>query len=148
VGSRGPIAKRVATLAVEPVAKAPAPPRTLKAPGRAAWQAVFAQCSSWLTESDDTIVERLASLHDERAELQSAIAKAGRTARGSQGQVVTHPLIEQLRAVEASISRVEQTLGFGPSNRFRLGVTVAKLAQARSSAERVNEMYRRQMGGK
>ena len=140
MGSRGPIAKR-ANLAVEPMAKAPAPPRSLGGPGAKAWKAVWAQCAPWLTEGDRDVVERLARLHDERAELLALIKRAGRTSRGSTGQLVTHPYVDQLRAVETSILRHEQVLGVGAAHRARLGIAVVKLAKE-SNAGRIVEMYR------
>jgi hypothetical protein len=91
-------------------------------------------------------VERLARLHDEREELQDAIEGAGRTARGSTGQLVTHPYVEQLRAVENSILKHEQVLGVGPVHRARLGISVVKLARERGRAEQVLEAYRQQLG--
>ena len=144
MGARGPIAKR-ALLTLEPVAKAPAAPRSLGSSGRDAWRAVWGQCGQWLTDGDRSLVERLARLHDERMELRDLIKDSGRTSRGSTGQLVTHPYVEQLRAVETSILKHEQVLGFGPIHRARLGISVLKLAKERSNADRVIDTYRRQL---
>jgi P27 family predicted phage terminase small subunit len=145
MGSRGPVARNTNSLAVVPVAKQPAPPRTLGAVGRATWKSTWTQCASWLTLGDAPIVERLARLDDERAELLEVISVSGRVAKGSMGQQVTHPHVDQLRQVEASILKHEQVLGIGPLHRARLGVTIAKLAKESSNADRALKLYRAQL---
>ena len=62
------------------------------------------------------------------------------------GQEVTHPLVDQLRQVEASILKHEAVLGIGASNRARLGVTIAKLARESSRAEKTLAMYKKTLG--
>jgi P27 family predicted phage terminase small subunit len=148
VGSRGPVAKRNIPVAVlAPVAKLPPVPRTLGAAGKETWRATWTQAAPWLTAGDMAIVERLSHLADERHELLEAIAVSGRTAKGSMGQQVTHPHVDQLRQVEAMMLKHEQVLGLGASNRARLGISIAKLAEKSTRAGKVVEMYRKQLGG-
>jgi len=142
MGSRGPVARRQVSLAVEPVGKVPAPPKRLGPAGRSAWRTAWRQCSAWLTDSDAALVERCAELADERAALREAIEKTGRTTRGSQGQLVDHPLVSQLRQVEALILKTEAVLGVGPSNRFRLGIAVARAVKDASKADELLAKYR------
>ena len=148
MGSRGPVARRNAPVAVlAPVAKQPPAPRFLGTAGKETWRTTWTQAAPWLTQGDAAIVERLAHLADEREELLEAIAESGRTAKGSMGQQVTHPHVDQLRQVESMMLKHEQVLGLGASNRARLGVTIAKLAEKSTRAGKVVEMYRRQLDG-
>jgi P27 family predicted phage terminase small subunit len=140
MGIRGPLAKR-STLTVVPVERVPRSPSSLGKAGQSAWRVVFAECK-WLTSADIATVERLSRLRDEEAELLALVESAGRTTRGSQGQLVDHPYVGQLRAVEASMVRLEQVLGLGPLHRARLGIAVAKAAAESTHADRLLEKYR------
>jgi P27 family predicted phage terminase small subunit len=140
------VPKRNTPVAVlSPVAKTPPVPRTLGAAGKDTWRATWTTAGSWLAEGDTAIVERLAHLADERNELLEAIEVSGRVAKGSMGQQVTHPHVDQLRQVEQMMLKHEQVLGLGASNRARLGVTIAKLAKESSNADRALKLYRSQL---
>jgi P27 family predicted phage terminase small subunit len=141
MGIRGPLAKR-STLTVVPIQRVPRTPSTLGKEGQDAWAMVWAECGRWLTSSDIAAVERLAILRDEEAELRALVKETGRTTRGSQGQLVDHPYVGQLRGVEASMLRLEQLLGIGPLHRARLGVAVAKAAAETTHADALLEKYR------
>jgi P27 family predicted phage terminase small subunit len=132
-------------MAVEAIEKAPAAPRKLGKTGQNVWRAALRQCP-WLTEGDLPVLERYAELCDERAELSEAVKSVGRVTRGSQGQLVDHPFVSQLRQVETLILRHEQVLGIGSIHRARLGIAVAKAAKERGNAEKVIAMYQKQMG--
>ncbi|HLW95255.1 MAG TPA: P27 family phage terminase small subunit [Solirubrobacteraceae bacterium] len=121
-----------------PSAAPPVPPAGLGAAGVAAWGSAFASAAWLQTEADVALVGQFADLHDERADLIALIAAEGRTTVGSQGQLVSHPAVVQLRAVEASIAKLAATLGLGPQNRARLGqkLTAAPGERALTDDER------------
>ena len=138
MGARGPISNRVkgvparghrtkaqiAGVASAPPVRPSTPPRApsgLGEDGRAAWRAALE--SPWLGSAADLGLVRIwADLHDDRAALRAMIAEGGRISTGSKGQQVSSPAVEQLRAVEAEMIRLAQTLGLGPANAARLGV--------------------------
>lgn len=121
-----------------PSAAPPSAPAHLGAPGREAWENAFRSAGWLVTASDAQLVEQWAEMHDERADLVVLIAAQGRTTVGSQGQLVSHPAVLQLRACEASMSRLASVLGLGPQNRARLGqkLTSAPGERVLSDAER------------
>lgn len=69
---------------------------------------------------------RLCEAIDEREVLKEEIKIHGRYSKGSMGQVVTHPAVDQLRTLEALITRWESLCGFTPSDRSRLGMAEVK----------------------
>jgi terminase small subunit-like protein len=90
--------------------KVPPLPVGLGAAGQTTWTHVWTTCP-WLGAPHTQIVERLAELNDERAELRAELATTGRTVEGSKGQPVQSPLLEALRSIEVSINRTERQLG-------------------------------------
>lgn len=102
-------------------------PPGLKKAGKTAWERLWRAGSRWLSQDSDVgLLVRLAEAWDEREELRRIIRREGRFARGSMGQTVTHPAVEQVRALETLITRYESLCGFTPSDRGRLGLTEIK----------------------
>ena len=99
----------------------PGPPEHLGDAGREAWVAAY-RSAPWLKT-----VSILGDLHDERAELVDLVAEHGRTARGSQSQLVDHPHVGQLRQIETEMLKLSAILGVGALNAARLGVSISRL---------------------
>jgi P27 family predicted phage terminase small subunit len=113
----------------------PDPPEHLGTTGKAAWELVATRCT-WVDPISDLVqVERYAQLTDERAELLEEIRRSGRTARGSTGQPVVAPSVTMLRQVEAGLLKLEAALVIGPSNRARVGLAIATMAEKTSKIE-------------
>ena len=146
MGRRGPLPTVASVPAVRPSAAVdvPSAPDGLGKAGRACWAATWVAAGAWLAPvSDAAVVERYARLHDEAEELRALIERDGRVGRGSMGQPVTAPAVEQLRAVEQSMLKHEAVLGLGPANRARLGLAVLQLEEkadlvAQMRADRLN----------
>ena len=126
----GRIPKPVAPpLAVVPACETtPKPPSGLNKTGRDIWQRTWASCAAWLVlDADYRIVERLCQLADDRQAMRETVKADGAMTLGSTGQWRAHPLLTEIRAIEATMSRIESELGIGPLARKRLGVaTVTK----------------------
>lgn len=124
----------------------PDPPRGLRKAGKERWCRLWGVGAAWLSERTDwDIMVRLCEAHDEREELRREVKRRGRYSTGSQGQLVTHPAVEQLRTIENLITRWESLCGFTPSDRSRLGMAevqrvskleelIAKRQEARRTA--------------
>lgn len=120
----------------------PAAPRSLKKAGKERWERLWSVGRAWLSPTTDLdIMVRLCEAHDERALLQREVRKHGRYAKGSQGQTVTHPAVDQLRTIEGLITRWESLCGFTPSDRSRLGLAevtkMSKLEELRAKRDAV-----------
>lgn len=102
----------------------PSTPRALKRAGKEAWVRLWQAGASWLSaEGDLGIVTRLCEAYDEREELRKIIKAEGRTSTGSMGQLVTHPAVDQVRQLEALMTRYEQLCAMTPADRSRLGLS-------------------------
>ena len=152
MGSRGPLAKsqnpalgnpgkrfRPAPVAAltGPI-KPPSPPRHLGRRGRAAWRSCWKAGATWLSPATDSeVVARYCRLLEEQDELLGLIAQTGRTSVGSMGQVVSHPFVDQLRAVEDRTLKLEAALGLSPLYRARLGIAVATAGKEKTQLDRL-----------
>jgi P27 family predicted phage terminase small subunit len=121
---RGRTPKPVAPpIAVVPAAETtPKPPARLGKTGRDTWQRTWTSCAAWLNLSDYRLIERLAQLADDREAMRTIVAQDGLMTLGSTGQWRAHPLLTEIRAIEAAMLRIETELGIGPLARKRLGV--------------------------
>lgn len=88
-------------------------------------------------EVDLPIVERLHRRYDERERACRAIRKkdVGRLTKGSQGQLILHPLLKYIDNCEAEIRQLEDRLGLSPNARLKMGAT---LAGAKRTLDEVN----------
>jgi phage terminase small subunit len=125
----------------------PAPPEHLSEVGATAWRSAYSS-APWLgSAADEQIVSIWSRLAEERDELLALIAEGGRTTSGSMGQLTSHPLIDQLRAVESEQLKFAAVLGLGSQNAARLGISVSQLArQQDTSLEEMIERRRRKPG--
>ncbi len=85
-------------------------------------------------KSDLPVIERLASLMDERERIFKQ-AKKDRLVVGSQGQVVLNPLYNALLKIDAEIRNLEDRIGLNPKARVSLGI---QIGQAKKSLADLN----------
>lgn len=117
----------------------PEPPRGLLKFGKEAWTRFWRAGGAWLSpEADLTWLLLLCQAHDERGALRRVLRREGHFTTGSRGQLVTHPAVGQLRALEVQITRWLALGGFTPADRSRLG-----LAEVRR-VSRLEEFFAKQ----
>ncbi|MFB7907655.1 phage terminase small subunit P27 family [Kitasatospora sp. NPDC056076] len=122
-----PLPEPVVQLAA--VAHLPSPPATLGDTGRAAWDRLWTAGQAWLSPATDMdVLTRLCEAHDEREAMRDQVAADGYMVPGSMGQTRAHPLLTQIRALEAQMTKWESLCGFTPTDRARLGYAEVKRA--------------------
>lgn len=84
---------------------------------------------------DLPMVERLHRRCDERERAYREIRKVGRLTKGSQGQLILHPLLKYINECEQEIRQLEDRLGLSPAARLRMG---AVMAGAKRGLDQVN----------
>lgn len=134
IGTARPDRERKPLSILPGIAEIPKAPTGLKRRGREAWKRYWSLGPAWLsTTTDLNILTRLCQAYDEREDLREIVSREGYTTRGSMGQLVAHPAVGMLRAIEGQITRWESLCGFTPSDRSRLGMAevqrVSKLDQ-------------------
>jgi len=85
-------------------------------------------------QSDLPVIERLASLIDERERIFKQ-AKKERLVVGSQGQAVLNPLYNAMLKIDAEIRNLEDRIGLNPKARVTLGI---QLVSAKKSLSDLN----------
>jgi P27 family predicted phage terminase small subunit len=127
------------------VAHLPPPPATLGETGRAAWERLWTAGQAWLSPMTDLdIMTRLCEAHEERDALREAIAEEGYMVAGSMGQRRANPLLSEVRALEAQMTKWESLCGFTPTDRARLGMAEVKV---KSKLEEMLERRAKRTGG-
>ncbi len=109
---------------IAPVKGTPAAPKGLGSTGRAAWQRIWAG-AHWLTPVDAPIITMLVEYLDTREQCRAVVEKEGRTALGSQGQPVAHPLMGTIHALSGDIFALLDACGLTPVSRARLHIETA-----------------------
>lgn len=98
--------------------------------GREMWSHVWDAGRGWLSpDSDYTIVSLLCQAQDEMQEIRRALS-LGEVPRFyvlSNGQHVTHPLVNQLKDLRTQTTAWLSALGFSPSDRARLGLAEVRI---------------------
>lgn len=84
--------------------KAPRPPQTLGAAGRALWRAVLDGYD--LDAGELRILELACEARDDAASARLAIVADGVVSHGRYGQPIAHPAVQMARQAEASVSRL------------------------------------------
>jgi P27 family predicted phage terminase small subunit len=103
----------------------PRPPKTLRAPGRRWWAALWAAGARWLDPAaDELLLVRLCGLIDLAAAVDHQLAKQGRWYTTPQGQRLAHPAVADSRHLHAAITSLMSIAGFTPTDRARLGVAM------------------------
>ena len=106
----------------------PKPPRGLGPAGSAVWLKVWSAGASWLhPDADFVLVELLAKGADEHEVLADWLTgEADRHWYEYNGRRYPHPVVKQLRDLEAQLTAWLSMLGFSPSDRVRLGVWLVR----------------------
>ncbi|MEU5424020.1 phage terminase small subunit P27 family [Streptomyces olivoreticuli] len=111
------------------VAAVPPPPDTLGEVGARVWDRLWTAGQAWLSPTTDLdILTRLCEAHDEREAMRDQVAADGYMVSGSMGQLRAHPLLSEIRALEAQMTRWESACGFTPTDRARLGYAEVRRA--------------------
>lgn len=108
----------------------PLPPPEMGDVGLELWALVWDAGRSWLSpEVDRPIVESLCEAADEAAELRDSL-RSGVTPRfytGLNGQITTHPAVNQLKELRTQRTTWLSMLGFSPADRARLGLAEVRV---------------------
>ncbi len=111
-------------------------PKAILKVTRERWAAYWShEVSTVACEVDLPMVERLHRRYDERERAYREIRKVGRLTKGSQGQIILHPLLKYINECEQEIRQLEDRLGLSPAARLRMG---AALAGAKRTLDDVN----------
>src|SRR4051812_37671355 len=83
----------------------PEPPKGLHTAGLKLWrQTVEGVQEGWRLDAHDlTTLEECCRLRDTEARLQRRVDREGATVQGSEGQMVAHPLLRELRMTRALV---------------------------------------------
>lgn len=113
--------------------KAPPAPRGLGAPGRRLWRAVTADFELGPDELES--LREACRCADELERLRAAVAEAPLTVAGSAGQVVAHPLLEQVRRHRDLLGKLLERLAL-PAGDEDQGMTPAQKRAHRAAQQR------------
>lgn len=121
-----------------PQTDVPKPPTGLLKATRVWWDEVWRHdiAGAWV-ESDRSVVERLATLRDERERAYCGYRKS-RLVEGSQGQPVINPLAKVMQSLDTEIRQLEDRLGLSPMARLKLGAT---FGAAHKSLDEMNREF-------
>lgn len=126
--------------ALEGVSSLPKPPADLGPSGLDLWFHVWEAGRQWLAPaSDRTIVTLLCQAEDELQSMRLAFltGEAERTYVTSNGSIVSHPYIAQMKDLRAQMTAWLAALGFSPADRARLGLAEVRVRDA------IDELQRR-----
>lgn len=105
--------------------RAPTPPRTLGAVGRRWWRTIWRGGATWLDESIDCLlIQSVCEAADQVDEIEAHLRVAGRWYETKQGVLAAHPGVADIRQLQAFITSRMSLLGFSPSDRARLNLTM------------------------
>ncbi len=128
----------------------PEPPATLGVAGRDAW--IDAWSTPWTLEPDTAGIAHLARLEDEAELLVRTIEEQGVVSKrpivSPKGNVVgdewvSHPLISDLRKLDAQLVALRATLGLDPASRARLALDA--MANRPDAIDELQEHRRRRL---
>lgn len=86
------------------------------------WDAFWASdIAKTMREEHLPMIQRLFTRYDERERAVRIVRKDGRLTRGSQGQLVLHPLMRMIDTCESAILQLEDRLGISPRSRANAG---------------------------
>lgn len=118
--------------ALEPALDVPTPP-DLGRDGLELWETVWTAGSMWLSrEGDYAVIKLLCQAQDEAEHLRRALAigEVPRIYVHSNGSIVTHPYVGQLKELRQQITAWLSSLGFSPADRARLGLSEVRQGDA------------------
>jgi P27 family predicted phage terminase small subunit len=139
-GRPEPVVRLAAAAVIPPV------PEYFGEVGRAAWDRLWTAGQGWLsTKTDFAIMERLCWSYDERELLLAEISSSGYLVDGSMGQKRPNPLFARLGQVEVMMLKMEQSCGFTPADRSRIGFTEVR---AKSKIEELLDRQQERRSGR
>ncbi|CAB4152650.1 sm_term_P27, putative phage terminase, small subunit, P27 family [uncultured Caudovirales phage] len=115
---------------IEGLSGIPTPPMTLLEPGIELWNHTWEAGRQWLAPAADrTTITLLCEAFDEYSEIRKAFATglAERTYVTSNGSIVTHPYIGQMKELRVQMTAWLSSLGFSPADRARLGLSEVRV---------------------
>lgn len=122
-----PIVVSKAELDARPI---PVAPVELGRRGQIEWERIWS-AGFWLHPDEDYHwLVMIAQAYDDIDSFRRKVKKDGLIQSGSQGQVIAHPLLAEIRKAEAVIQKSLSALGFSPSDRARLGLAEVKQQSA------------------
>lgn len=98
--------------------------------GAALWNHVWDAGRQWLApEADRTIVTLLCQAQDELETIRTALAtgEVERTYVSTNGTIVSHPYIAQIKDLRVQMTSWLSALGFSPADRARLGLAEVRV---------------------
>ena len=98
--------------------------------GAALWNHVWDAGRQWLApEADRTIVTLLCQAQDELETIRMALAtgEVERTYVSTNGTIVSHPYIAQIKDLRVQMTSWLSALGFSPADRARLGLAEVRV---------------------
>jgi len=116
--------------ALEGASSIPAPPSDLTDSGLALWSHTWEAGRQWLSpEADYQVVWLLCQAHEEIEQMRAAFAdgSAERTYISSNGSIVSHPFIAQIKDLRVQTTSWLAALGFSPADRARLGLAEVRV---------------------
>lgn len=122
--------KRPQLALAAPRSAMPAAPRGLLKITLERWGAYWSsELAQAVRDAHVPVVDRLFQRYDERERAYRTVRREGRVTKGSQGQVVAHPLLKYIDACDSEIRQLEDRLGLSPK-------AMAQLALAGSAAQK------------
>jgi P27 family predicted phage terminase small subunit len=122
---RGQGKRKPLMLATTASVSMPAPPKHLKAHGRAWWESIWRGGARWLDPaSDHLIVELVCTTLDLIDEIEADLNANGRYYETKQGQQLPRPGVADCRALRAQVVSHLSLLAFSPSQRAEMGAGV------------------------
>lgn len=110
----------------------PDPPKALGKDGRRLWRAIVAALDvDWqLDRRELHLLERAAKIEDRLAELDAALDAEGPLARGSKGQPVAHPALQESRQLALAQRRLLRDLELADPDKRRDPIVSARARRA------------------
>jgi phage terminase small subunit len=122
---RGQGKRKPLMLATSASVSMPAPPKHLKAHGRAWWESIWRGGARWLDPmSDHLVVELICTTLDDVYEIENDLKLNGRYYFTPQGHELPRPGIADARALRAQVVSHLSLLAFSPSQRAEMGAGV------------------------
>lgn len=115
---------------VEGVSTVPNAPAHLGDAGVGMWEHVWQAGRQWLApEADASLVLLLCEAFDDYCEIRDQITsgKVERIYMTSNGSLVTHPFVGQLKDLRVQMTSWLSALGFSPADRARLGLAEVRV---------------------
>lgn len=103
------------------------------------WAHVWQAGRQWLApEADRTLVTKLCQAEDEYEQIREAFAtgQAERVYVTSNGSIVSHPFIAQMKDLRVQMTSWLSALGFSPADRARLGLAEVRVRDELDELER------------